>query len=81
MKTKSLKIVRVYGNMLEELDFPIPNKPKLFGLSENPPDPKLRPFSLHHIIREEGKPFAEKLQHFNQTFVNIELDLVFGLII
>ncbi|XP_076803598.1 3'-5' exoribonuclease HELZ2-like isoform X2 [Clavelina lepadiformis] len=74
MKTKSLKIVRVYGNILEELDFPIPNKPKLFGLSENPTDPKLRPFALHHIIREEGKPFAEKLQHFNQTFAEAMVD-------
>ncbi|XP_076803603.1 3'-5' exoribonuclease HELZ2-like [Clavelina lepadiformis] len=71
MKTKSLKIVRVYGSMLEELDFPIPNKPKLFGLSEKPsrpPDPKLHPYALHHIIREKGKPFAEKLKEFDLKF-------------
>ncbi|CAK8694336.1 unnamed protein product [Clavelina lepadiformis] len=77
MKTKSLKIVRVYGSMLEELDFPIPNKPKLFGVSEKPsrpPDPKLRPFALHHIIREKGKPFAEKLKKFDQKFAEAMVD-------
>ncbi|XP_076803596.1 3'-5' exoribonuclease HELZ2-like [Clavelina lepadiformis] len=68
MKTKLLKIVRVYGSMLEELDFPIPNKPKLFGLSENPTNPKLHPYALHHTIREKGKPFAEKLEEFDLKF-------------
>ena len=70
--------------MLEERDFPIPNKPKLFGLSEKPsrpPDPKLHPIALHHIIREKGKPFAEKLKEFDLKFVMIRFRIRFEYIL
>ncbi|CAK8694340.1 unnamed protein product [Clavelina lepadiformis] len=63
-----LRIVRVYGSLLEEKDFPIPNKPKLHSQSEDTPDPKLRSFGLHHIIREDRKPFASKLTEFDKLF-------------
>ncbi|XP_076803605.1 3'-5' exoribonuclease HELZ2-like isoform X1 [Clavelina lepadiformis] len=63
-----LRIVRVYGSLLEEKDFPIPNKPRLHSQSEVPPDPKLRSFALHHIIREDGKPSASKLKRFDERF-------------
>ncbi|XP_076803604.1 3'-5' exoribonuclease HELZ2-like [Clavelina lepadiformis] len=63
-----LRIVRVYGSLLEEKDFPIPIKPRLHSQSEDPPDPKLRSFALHHIIREDGKPFASELTEFDKLF-------------
>ncbi|KAH3696709.1 hypothetical protein DPMN_084185 [Dreissena polymorpha] len=61
------KFVRVYGKSLEAKDFPIPGKvfntPKSLESAYD-----LRSVSLHHIIRQEGKPHAVEIKEFDEYF-------------
>jgi len=62
------KIVRVYGQMHENLDYPIPRdllKPKK---KKDKEDYVLNQISLHHLIRQEGKRFWKELREFDQLF-------------
>ncbi|KAK7490438.1 hypothetical protein BaRGS_00018224 [Batillaria attramentaria] len=64
------KIVRMYGSAIESKDYPVPRG----GLSSSrstrdlKSDPELVDVTLHHVIRQEGKPFAEKLQQVDRLF-------------
>ena len=60
--------MRVYGGMIEEMDYRIPIKP-LFVDPEivyRVPD-SLREYSLHHVIRQFGSSnFAQKILSFDK---------------
>lgn len=53
-KLKTLDMVRLYGNALENIDFPIPGEHfSTFASSEKyRPDPDLKDISIHQIIRK-----------------------------
>lgn len=58
----------MYGGALECKDFPIPGKVYSTSRADAAPDASLHDVSLHHIIREHGNPYAEKLRDFDQKF-------------
>ena len=80
MKIKGLKskILRVYGKVIEQKIFPIPNEVKssrTIGSKEEMRVPKkLRGIALHHVIRRRKKgkgkksPFAKDLRKFEKMF-------------
>ncbi|XP_048757563.2 helicase with zinc finger domain 2-like [Ostrea edulis] len=65
-------IVRMYGSSLENSVFHIPGRDYTSRTSckDNRPDPALANISLHHRIREEGKPYAEELRNYDNMFKN-----------
>ncbi|XP_048588777.1 helicase with zinc finger domain 2-like isoform X4 [Nematostella vectensis] len=67
------KILRVQGSMIQEREFPIPNKikPPKQSRSEDElriPSKEVREVSLHYIIRSADCPYAESLKLLEQTF-------------
>ncbi|EDO27061.1 predicted protein, partial [Nematostella vectensis] len=67
------KILRVQGSMIQEREFPIPNKikPPKQSRSEDElriPSKEVREVSLHYIIRSAVCPYAESLKLLEQTF-------------
>ncbi|XP_076463379.1 3'-5' exoribonuclease HELZ2-like isoform X2 [Babylonia areolata] len=63
-------IVRVYGSAIENKDYPVPveNTKSTRGVRDLTSDRDLQDVTLHHLIREEGKPFAEHLAMFQKYF-------------
>lgn len=70
MKIKGIRILRVYGNVIEEEEFPVPNQVKsIRQTSVHKVPKKLKPFSLHHVIRdEERSPKALLLKEYDKFF-------------
>ena len=70
MKIKGIRILRVYGNVIEEEEFPVPNQVKsIRQTSVHKVPKKLKPFSLHHVIRdEERSPKARLLKEYEKLF-------------
>ena len=77
IKIKGLKskILRVYGKVIEQKIFAIPNEVKssrTIGSKEEMRVPKkLRGIALHHVIRrtkKEKSPFAKDLEKFKGMF-------------
>ncbi|XP_060082124.1 helicase with zinc finger domain 2-like [Ylistrum balloti] len=66
-------MIRMYGASHECMDYPIPGK--LFSSKsrkvENRPDASLHDMALHHLIRQEGKPYATKIREFDKYFQQI----------
>ena len=74
MKITNIKILRVYGSVIEEEEFPIPNQVKqtrktnVYVVPQN-----LKHVALHHVIRDkERSPFAQKLEEFEQKFASMK---------
>nr|XP_022316697.1 helicase with zinc finger domain 2-like [Crassostrea virginica] len=63
-------IVRLYGNSLENKDFPTLGKYFSVRGSErdSKPDPKLMDISVHRLIRLEDKPNSEEIRKFDDLF-------------
>ena len=61
------KVVRVYGEMQENLDFPIP-RDLLKPNKKEKKEKLLEDLSLHFLIRQEGKPYCEDIAYFDQLF-------------
>ncbi|XP_046355461.2 helicase with zinc finger domain 2-like [Haliotis rufescens] len=64
------KIIRVYGQNIVSQDYPVPkrnflSRKSLHGLKS---DQKLRQISLHHMIRQQGKPYAKEINFFDSFF-------------
>ncbi|KAL3868506.1 hypothetical protein ACJMK2_041307 [Sinanodonta woodiana] len=63
-------IVRMYGRSIEATDFPI--RGKAFQSKQSMHGSKaakdLKHISLHHLIREKSKPFAEEINTFDESF-------------
>ncbi|KAK7490439.1 hypothetical protein BaRGS_00018225 [Batillaria attramentaria] len=70
------KIVRMYGSAIESKDYPVPrgNLRSTRGMRDLKSDPALQDVTLHHIIRESGKPYAEKLAEFENFFQKCRLN-------
>ena len=74
LKIPGLKIIRVYGDLREQAEFPIPNKRQPL---KNPTDDDsqisnesiaLKAISLHHVIRRAPCPFATGLREYERKF-------------
>lgn len=71
--TKSkLKIARLYGSSIERLDFPVPGRDysTRHMTRESKTDENLKDISIHHLIRQPGKKFADKINE--STLVDTE---------
>ena len=71
--TKSkLKIARLYGSSIERLDFPVPGRDysTRHMTRESKTDENLKDISIHHLIRQPGNKFADKINE--STLVDIE---------
>jgi hypothetical protein len=67
-------LVRVYSELIERKDFPLPVEPlpprrRTNGV-ESPVCSENRDVALHYMIRQPEKPFASKLAEFDQRFRN-----------
>ncbi|XP_025109726.1 helicase with zinc finger domain 2-like [Pomacea canaliculata] len=64
------KMVRLYGSAIESKDYPIPrcDLQSSRGMRDLKSEPELQDVSLHHIIRESDKPYAEKIATFDKYF-------------
>lgn len=69
---KSPKMIRMYGNAYERLDFPVPCRASTSSktLRNFSIDEKLKSSGLilHWAIRQKDKPFADKLKMFDAEF-------------
>ncbi|XP_062574956.1 helicase with zinc finger domain 2-like isoform X2 [Saccostrea cucullata] len=66
----SPKMVRMYGSSMESTVYPIPGRDYINQTSckDNRPDSDLAEVSLHNLIREKEKPFADRLRAFDKMF-------------
>jgi len=62
------KIVRVYGQLQENSDFPVPRDLLLPNKQKPKTDKRLQAVSLHFIIRQLDKPYSAKIRTFDQRF-------------
>ncbi|VDI41014.1 Hypothetical predicted protein [Mytilus galloprovincialis] len=69
---KAPKIVRMYASAYEYLDFPVPGRAIISDRSmrDAKSDSALNKNGvvLHHIIRSDGKPYADRIQKFDAKF-------------
>ena len=67
-----MKILRIYGKLLERECYPIPNTLKTGRRTRSKDDLKvpesLKSVTLHHVIRQEPSPFARKLKEYESAF-------------
>ncbi|XP_052254570.1 helicase with zinc finger domain 2-like [Dreissena polymorpha] len=70
MGTCKPNFVRVYGRSIEAIDFPIPGRTFLSKKSTrtSKADERLKSVTLHHLIREKGKPYAEEIKAMDRFF-------------
>ncbi|KAJ7378386.1 helicase [Desmophyllum pertusum] len=72
LQIPGLKIIRVYGDLREQAEFPIPNKRKHLKISTDDEaqisNKELKAVSLHHIIRSDKCRFASQLQDYESAF-------------
>ena len=63
-------MVRMYGSSLENTIFPMPNRDYINQSSckDNRPDSELAQISLHNLIRQKDRPYAEKITIFDNKF-------------
>ena len=77
LKIRGLKILRVYSDLKEQAEFPLPNKPKPLRSSNDDDeaqelDEKLKEVALHHVIRADTCPFADELKECESKFLQHE---------
>nr|XP_022318579.1 helicase with zinc finger domain 2-like isoform X2 [Crassostrea virginica] len=65
---ENLDMIRLYGNSLENKDYPIPGKHFTMTSRENRPDPVLKDISVHHLIRQEDSLHAREINGFDDKF-------------
>ena len=66
MKIPSLTILRVYSDLIEQKEFPIPNTLKPARATRSDADlkitsEKVKSVSLHHVIRSSVCPYAQRV--------------------
>ena len=66
----SPNMVRMYGSSLENTIFPMPNRDYINQSSckDNRPDSELAEISLHNLIRQKDRPYAEEITVFDEKF-------------
>ena len=71
VRIPGLKIIRVYGDLREQAEFPIPNRRQYLKQSSDDgteiPE-RLKKVSLHHIIRKHPCPDADELRMYERKF-------------
>ncbi|XP_063430014.1 3'-5' exoribonuclease HELZ2-like [Mytilus trossulus] len=69
---KAPRIVRMYGSAIEQISYPIPGRASVNkrNISDAKTDPYLvdHGIVLHHIIRQDGKPYAARLREIDRKF-------------
>ncbi|CAC5361875.1 unnamed protein product [Mytilus coruscus] len=69
---KAPRIVRMYGTVIEQISYPIPGRASVTRrkISDAKADSFLVDHGvvLHHIIRQDGKPYAARLREIDRTF-------------
>lgn len=73
LQIPELKIIRVYSDLREQAEFPLPNKRKPLRSSSDDDetqelDEKLKEVALHHVIRADTCPFAHELKEYERKF-------------
>lgn len=73
MGIRGIKILRVYGNVIEQKKFPIPNQirpTRPIASEEELRVPRnLRSIALHHVIRDKKtSPYAKQLRSLERHF-------------
>ena len=73
MKIPRLKILRVYSDLVEQKEFPIPNTLKPARATRSDADLKItsvkvKSVSLHHVIRTSVCPYAQDLRECEEGF-------------
>ncbi|XP_068119530.1 3'-5' exoribonuclease HELZ2 [Hyperolius riggenbachi] len=65
---EKLRPLRVYSEQIELSEFPYPGSNRRVSgyIREGKPNEKLRPITLHHLIREPGKPYARKIREMDE---------------
>ncbi|XP_043992282.1 helicase with zinc finger domain 2-like [Gambusia affinis] len=66
---ESLRILRVYGQQVENVEYPFPNSDLQFShrsLRQDKSNPELRSITLHHRIRGPQNPFSTKIKIFDE---------------
>ena len=75
LKINGLKILRIYGQEIEQKVFPVPDKITEFRsklvAAQLKADEDLKNVSLHHVIRSNECPFAEELRDYDQEFTEL----------
>ncbi len=77
MRIKGIKILRVYGKIIEQEEFPIPNQVKptrpIASQEELRVPENLRRIALHHVIRDEQRSnFARRLKKYERHFARMK---------
>jgi hypothetical protein len=67
------KILRVHGSLIQESEYPIPNKIRISKQTVSVdelkiPEEKVREVSLHHVIRSESSPYSKDLKEMEKQF-------------
>jgi len=62
------KVVRVYGEMQENLDFPIPRDLMKPSKPKQKKEEHLQDISLHFLIRKPNKPYSKRILDFDHKF-------------
>lgn len=70
IKFKNLDMVRLYGNSLENKDYPTPGKHFATSASsrENRPDPDLKEISVHNLIRQRDSLHSNEINDYDGKF-------------
>ena len=73
MKIQGIKILRVYGNFIEQKRFPIPNQIQptrpIASEQELRVPENLKKIALHYVIRDkETSPYANELTRLERLF-------------
>lgn len=74
MKITGINILRVYGSVIEEEEFPIPYRVKQTRKTDVYVVPRdLKRVALHHVIRDKKRsPFAQQLKEFERKFARMK---------
>ena len=72
MKNSDAKILRIYGQEIEQKIFPVPDKVTQFRSKRVAvhlnAEEDLKDVSLHHVIRSAESPFAKELVEYDKKF-------------
>lgn len=75
LRIPGIKILRVYGKVIEEEEFPIPNQVSQTRHTANYEVPEsLKDVALHYVIRDEERSprYARKLKRFERKFARLK---------
>lgn len=77
------RIARLYGSSIENQDFPIPGRVHSSrNTGDSKSNKKLRPISIHYLVRQLGKPHAEEILNLYDklTTTYVEITKEFGVL-